>query len=478
MTTTSRNPPWVLKKKVLVHACDLDVSCVARLSIDHDQTANHGSISLLITADLANLNGRSQVLTLHIPPERVEKCGLARRSNDDLCPPRLAPMLPAPVTNVSAVTTLSLSLGTTGVVLCPSDMGSLSPASPGDSKFHSFAKICRSKFLRIHISGRQFVKKELDKLESFSYALRQRRLQTMSYNHARHGVVQKDWRVFSLSPDPPPYCQEPVPEQVNQVDPPLYSESELGKRRRDPRSMSPNDEGRKRLQLPSPQMIGSPTEVNTPSTLSPSPSSIRPTYFTRASSPGQTECKRLALLEHELRGVSDDMIRELLIRSGRQHLLAIPKDMDRDLPCEFEKVSFPEVEMIERRLKRYVDKVIERRLERYVDSAVSECRDQIYDVYTTNEAEFREQVDDGNCEVRNTANECMNELREQAQEHMVEIEEQAQQYMKDIEDQGIQVEVSAKKKIGRWFNTSAQSFLGSKSSPSHQLENDARRSSI
>jgi hypothetical protein len=232
MTTTSRNPPWVLKKKVLVHACDLDVSCVARLSIDHDQTANHGSISLLITADLANLNGRSQVLTLHIPPERVEKCGLARRSNDDLCPPRLAPMLPAPVTNVSAVTTLSLSLGTTGVVLCPSDMGSLSPASPGDSKFHSFAKICRSKFLRIHISGRQFVKKELDKLESFSYALRQRRLQTMSYNHARHGVVQKDWRVFSLSPDPPPYCQEPVPEQVNQVDPPLYSESELGKRRR------------------------------------------------------------------------------------------------------------------------------------------------------------------------------------------------------------------------------------------------------
>jgi vacuolar-type H+-ATPase subunit H len=152
--------------------------------------------------------------------------------------------------------------------------------------------------------------------------------------------------------------------------------------------------------------------------------------------------------------------------------------MNRDLPCEFEKVSFSEVEMIERRLKRYVDKVIERRLERYVDSAVSECRDQIYDVYATNEAEFREQVDDGNCEVRNTANECMNELREQAQEHMVEIEEQAQQYMKDIEDQGIEVEMSAKKKLGRLFNASAQSLLDSKSSPSHQLGTDARRSSI
>ncbi|CEL01701.1 hypothetical protein ASPCAL01280 [Aspergillus calidoustus] len=468
MTTTSPNPPWVLKKKVLVYAFDLDVFCVTRLSIDHDQTANQGSISLLITADLANLNGRSKVLTLNIPLETVEKCGLARRSNDDLCPPRLVPMLPAPVTNVSAVSTLSLSLGTTGTVLCPSDMESLSPATPGDLNFHSFAKICQSKFLRVHFSGRQFVNSELDQLQSFSSALRQRRLQTVSYNHARHGVVQKDWRVFRLSPDPPPYCQEPVPEQVNQVDPPLYSESEqnVGKRRRDPRSISPDVEGRKRLLLPSPHQIGSPTEVNTPSTLPVSPSSIRPTYFTRAISPGHTECKRLALLEHELRGVSDDMIRELLIRSGRQHLLAIPKDGDRNLPCEFEQVSSSEVEMIERRLKRYID------------SAVSECRDQIYDVYTTNEAEFREQVDDGNSEVRNTATECMNELKEQAQGHMLEIEEQAQQYMKDIEDQGIEVEMSAKKKLGRLFNASAQSLLDSKSSPSHQLGTDARRSSI
>ncbi|KAL3481221.1 hypothetical protein BJX99DRAFT_219368 [Aspergillus californicus] len=480
MTLTSQNPSWVLKKKVLVHAYDLDVFCVARLSIDHHKTTNQGSISLLITADLANLNGRSQVLTLNIPPERVEKCGLARRSNNDLCPPRLVPMLPAPVTNVSAVSTLSLSLGTTGIVLCSSHMESLSPATPGDLKFHSFAKICQSKFLRVHFSGRQFVNKELDQLQSFSYALRQGRLQTVSYNHTRHGVVQKDWRVFRLSPDPPRYCQEPVFEQVNQVNPPLYSESEqtVGKRRRDPRSMSPNDEGRKRLLLPSPQPMGSPTEVNTPSTLPPSPSSIRATYFTRASSPGHTVCKKLTLLEHELRGVSDDMIRELLIRSGRQHLLAIPKDGDRDLSCGFEKVSFPEVEMIERRLKGYVDKMIERRLERYVDSAVSECRDLIYDVYTTNEAEFREQVDDGNSEVRITANECIDELKEQAQGHMLEIEEQAQQYMKDIEDQGIKVETSAKKKLRRSFNASTLSLLNTKSSPSHQLGTNARRNSI
>ncbi|GIK07285.1 hypothetical protein Aspvir_002943 [Aspergillus viridinutans] len=367
-------------------------------------------------------------------------------------------------------------------------MESLSPATPGHVDFRSFARICQSKFLRLHFSRRQFVNKELDKLENFACALRKRSLQTVSFNHARHGVVQKDWRVFNLSPDPPPYCQEPLSEQAKEADPPLYceecvSEQGIGKRRRDPWSMSPNDERRKRVLLPSPQPIGSPTEVNTPSTLSPSPSSIRPTYFTHASSPGHTECKRLTRLENELRGVSDDLIRELLIRSGRQHLLAMPKDVDRE---DLEKVSFAEVEMIERRLKHYVDEMIERRLKSHVldeivDSAVSECRDQIYDECKTNEAEFREQVDDGNSEVRNTANECMNEIKEQARRYMHEIEEQAQQYMKDIEDQGIEVEMSAEKKVAklkRWFNASAQSLLGSKSSPSHELGANARRSSI
>jgi hypothetical protein len=451
MTTTSQNSPWVLKKKaVLVYAPDLNVSCRARLCIIHDQTANQGSISLSITADLANLSGRSQVLTLNIPPDRVGKCALAQKSNDNLCPSHFLSLLPAPVTNVSDVSTLSLSLGHVG--------------------FHSFRKICQSKFLRLHFARRQFVNKELDKLEHFSCALRKRSLQTVSFNHARHGVVQKDWRVFNLSPDPPPYYQESV------------SEQSIGKRRRDPWSMSPNDERRKRLLLPSPQLIGSPTEVNTPSTLSPSPSSIRPTYFTHASSPSHTECKRLTRLEHELRGLSDDLIRELLIQSGCQHLLAMPKDIGRDI----EKISFAEIETVERRLERYIDEMIERRLKSHVldeiiDSAVSECRDQIYNKCKTNEAEFHEQVNDSNSEIRNTANECMNEIKEQARIYMLEMEEQAQQYIKHIEDQGIEVEMSAEAKVTkfkRWFNASAQSLLGSKSSTSHEPGANTRRSSI
>ncbi|KAK9592226.1 hypothetical protein V6Z90_003371 [Aspergillus fumigatus] len=467
--TTSQSSLWVLKKAVLVHAPNLDVFCRADLRIDHNQTAKQGSISLSITANLANTSGRSQVLTLNIPPDRVGKCALARKSNDTLCPSHFLPILPAPVANVSDVSTMSLRLCTTGIVLCPSEMETLSPATPGHVGFHSFAKICQSEFLRLHFSRRQFVNRELDKLESFSCALRKGSLQRVSFNHARHGVVQKDWRVFRLSPDPPPYCQGPWSEQAKEADPPLYCEESvskegIGKRRRDPWSMSPNDDRRKRLLLPSPQLIGSPTEENTPSTFSPSPPAILPTEFTHASSAGRTERNRLIRLANELCGLSDDLIRELLIQSGHQHLLATPPDVDRDI----EKMRFAEIETIERRLKHYVDEMIERRLKPHVlneivDRAVSECRDQIYDEYKTNEAEFREQVDDGNSEVRNTANECMNEIKEQARMYMHEMEEQAQQYMKDIEDQGIEVEMSAEGKVAklkRWFNAADLHLLG------------------
>ncbi|PWY91084.1 hypothetical protein BO70DRAFT_283673 [Aspergillus heteromorphus CBS 117.55] len=505
MTATSPNPPWVLKKKaVLVSTGDLEVSCFARLRIAHDKNANQGSISLRITADLANLNGRSQVLTLNVPPELVEECALARISNDGLCSPRLVSMLRASVTSVSAVSTLSLRLATTGIVLCPSGMESLSPADQGDLNFDAFAKICQSKSLRLHFSRRQFVNDELDRLETFSFALQKRSLQAESFDHARHGVVRRDWRAFSLLLDPPPYCEGPMSGQLEQVDPPLYceeskSERVVGKRCRgtllshrlitylDQWSMPPDDERRKRLLLPSPQLPGSPTEVNTPSTHPPSPPSIRPTHFTHASSPGRTERDILARLEHELRGVSDDLICKLLIRTGRQHLLAMPEAVDIGLPSESAKVSLAKVAPMERRLQRYVDEMIERRLQsrvvdEIVDSAVRECRDQIFDECKTIEADFREQVDDGNSEVRNTANECMKEMKEQVQKHMHEIEDQAQQCMNDIENQGIEVEISAEEtvaKFKRWFNaSSARSLLDSKSGPSHELGTDVRRSSV
>ncbi|KAJ5465266.1 uncharacterized protein N7458_000952 [Penicillium daleae] len=109
--------------------------------------------------------------------------------------------------------------------------------------------------------------------------------------------------------------------------------------------------------------------------------------------------------------------------------------------------------MIERRLKSHVDNV--------VDSAMSECRDQIYDECKANEAELREQIDDGNSEIQNTTNEY-----------------QAQRYMDGIEDHGIEVGLCAEEKIAKlecWFNGPVRSPIDSKSGPSHDLDANARR---
>ncbi|KAJ5333425.1 uncharacterized protein N7506_007208 [Penicillium brevicompactum] len=366
--------------------------------------------------------------------------------------------------------------------------------------------ICQSKFLRLYFPGRDFQKTQLDQLKNFLGALRDRKLQTKAFDHARHGLVQKDQRASSPSLDPPPYSGHPASVQAGGDPPtPIFRDvrvSESGwktAQRYDsitpspsplslgglsiyigPLSVPSDDERQKRL-LPSySQSRGSSTEPTTPSTLSPS-RSIRPTCFEHPRSPSHIEPAKLTRLLHELDGVPDDLIRELLIRSGRQHLLAKPEKTPSDLPCELENTSPTHVAMIEHRLTQYLDRKIEQRFNNIVDGVVDECRDQVYDECKTNEAEFREQVDDANSEVRNTANDCMGEVKEEAQKYMRELEEKAHQYMNSIEDQGVEVKMCLEESVFNLksrFDTSAQTTLGRKSGLSHELGTNARRLSI
>lgn len=209
-------------KAVLVSIPDSEFSCRTRLFIAHDRTANEGSISIRFTAQLANLRGRSQVLTLIIPPEIVGNCELVWASDDDLCPYRLLTKLPAPETEPSAVSTLRLILNNTGIVLCPSGVETLSPADPTDLNFAAFAKICQSKSLLLHISQRQFGDEERGQLKAFLGALRKSNLREKLFGTKRQRMVRTTWRVFS-PPDPPSYCDTLVSKQ--QVDPPRYEQS-------------------------------------------------------------------------------------------------------------------------------------------------------------------------------------------------------------------------------------------------------------
>lgn len=222
--TTSLDPPWVMKKAVLVSISDSEVACSASLHIFHDINTNKGSISLKIRADLTNLRGKLQDLILSILPKRIEECALSLTNNNSLCSPQLVPMLQAVVQDNWAISTLSLTLSTTGIVLCPHGMEYLSPADPEDNNFYTFAKICQSKSLHLHFSNRQFVDDQPDRLKAFSLALNRKDLEAESFQCPLSGVNERDGAVFSLSPDPPPHYEEPVSEQVKQVDPLLYSE--------------------------------------------------------------------------------------------------------------------------------------------------------------------------------------------------------------------------------------------------------------
>ncbi|PLB47832.1 hypothetical protein P170DRAFT_361569, partial [Aspergillus steynii IBT 23096] len=64
------------------------------------------------------------------------------KSNNSLCLSCLLSSHLAPVINVSAVLTLSLTLAMVSIILSLSGIDSLIPAILGDLKFYLFIKIC------------------------------------------------------------------------------------------------------------------------------------------------------------------------------------------------------------------------------------------------------------------------------------------------------------------------------------------------
>ncbi|PYH76456.1 hypothetical protein BO82DRAFT_204284 [Aspergillus uvarum CBS 121591] len=498
--SSSTNTPWASRvKAVLVSTSPRENPSLAGFRLAYDKNTNKGCISLSIKAHLSNrLSGEEDTLILRIPPESVKTCSLISASDETLCSDYFASKLPTRVKHVRDVSTLTLEFvraPAEGTVLCPSEMSSPLSATHGDWNFAAFARICEFKSLRIHFAARQFVGGELGMLKAFVRGLETRSLKAVSFDDSRQGLVVRVWKDLNVLLERPPDYEEPASEQVKQADPPPYNEEPKsahvgGKRARD-HSLIPSseDDRRKRPLFTSPEPPCCPTEINTPSTLPPtSPASIRPTDFTRRSSPSCTERATLARLEHMLRGASADLICKLLIRLASRCLHAIPGDPESHRVSDSEKVMCAQVESMERRLERIVEEKIKCFIEPHIlnaiiDSAVSECRDQFLDDCHLHETEFRDQVEDSNTEVRITANDCMKEMEEQAQRHLEEIKEQAQQYMHKIEDQGTEAELLAEKKIAglkRCLQMSAPSLPTHKSRPTSQelTSPKGRRNSI
>ncbi|PYI21545.1 hypothetical protein BO86DRAFT_39038 [Aspergillus japonicus CBS 114.51] len=211
---------WVLSKKVVVSVPGTKHSCDARCRIAFSNDPERGSISLSIKTALANSTDRSDSLTLNICPKAVRNSSLVKRSKPNLCPSDLSLKIRQTISGATDVSTLSIHLARPGIVLCPSWAKSLSSSDPEDSNFIAFAHICQSKSLRLHFALVQFQEGEFESLRKFCSRIQI--LQPESFDHHRHGVVERDPSIFKLSP--PPYDEEHVPTPAEQADPPQYND--------------------------------------------------------------------------------------------------------------------------------------------------------------------------------------------------------------------------------------------------------------
>ncbi|KAI5199281.1 hypothetical protein E4T39_06337 [Aureobasidium subglaciale] len=480
MTTNSptSNPLWIFEKAVLAHAPEFDVACIARLRISHDQNDEQGSISIRVNATLLEFGKQS--LMLSIRPEMVDTCTVVAKSNDKLIPDRMFSMVPVSVTTSAAVSTLVLSLNTTGVVLLPPSVEGaiLSSARPSDANFEDFAKICQSTILHLHLSKQQLKDGDLHHLRTFSGALRTRVLKAQPFDYKRlnagHGAIERDWRVFEQVLDPPPYCGS--------------ARSVLGKRARDCSSAERSRPASVASGSPPPPPW-SPTEINTPTTCSPSPSHISRTKFTYDTTQSYKQRLKALELQRQLIGLPDELVRDALAGSGHNHLLipvtpAVPGQLlkAKNLLYNEQRGSRTSADMEEADLVARVDTIIEQRLTKltkdafkihtqrrlhalvesqlpvaadlFLNGAVADYRDQFYQECQTNEANIREHIDEGITEVRDVTNDCTKEISELAQQCMDSLDE----HSKGL-DASAEQELS---KLKRWFAELAQSLLNDK----------------
>ncbi|THZ87214.1 hypothetical protein D6C84_01946 [Aureobasidium pullulans] len=485
-TIATPEPIWVFEKAVLVHAPEFDVACTARLRMAHDHNTDQGSVSIRIQLELANFG--KQLLMLNIRPELVDTCTVVPKSNDNLIPSRLFPLVPVSVTNSAAVSTLILCLNSTGVVLVPRSTNdtTLSAAKPTDAAFHAFQRICRSNIIHLHFSKQQLKNDDIRQLRTFSGALRAGLLSAQPFDYKRldagRGAIEKDWRVFEASEDPPAYAAS--------------VKSVLGKRTRDG---SPPEEP----SLPAPCSPApppwSPTEVNTPTTRSCSPAHISPTHFIE---PTQSRKERLKVLglQQQLHGLPDSLVRQILVGSGHNHLLVLATEAGLEKLSKGTKL-FNNSESPPRGLTdesedtiaiTRIDKIIEQRLAQltkdafkrltrthlntlvesqlpvaadlFLNGAVADYRDQFYEECQLNENSVRENIDEGLTEIRDVTNDCTKEVQELAQQCMDSLDEHSKRL-----DASAEHELS---KLKRWFAELAGSFLDKevpKSSPTRRV---------
>lgn len=200
-----------------------------------------------------------------------------------------------------------------------------------------------------------------------------------------------------------------------------------------------------------------------------------------------TELERV---QHYLAQAPDHLIRQLLIESGHEQLLA-PLDLPQ--PENGEKVANIDA-LIQHRVdeylsqhldaltkaafkqhtKRHIVKLVENQLptaaELYLNGATESHRDAFYQDCKINEEALHETIDEGRTTVRAATDECAAEIKELADGYITAMTEQAKK-----------LEVAQEEELARlrcWFSDLAEKFFGTEMRRFDRVAVDHRRNSV
>ncbi|TIA44626.1 hypothetical protein D6C77_10800, partial [Aureobasidium pullulans] len=201
----------------------------------------------------------------------------------------------------------------------------------------------------------------------------------------------------------------------------------------------------------SPHKDNVPSRYTTSSTCS--PTSIRPTVFTRGTRFEQENRLKAERVRRMLEDVPDHLVREMLKAPRYQNLLATQPRSQPEVDLQgshgSEPIAVAQVEsIVEGYMDRYIkgcfnaltkdafkaharqrlDHLVETGLpvaaELFLSGAVEKHRDQFYEDCRIFESHLHETVEEGRTELLAKANECSTEIEELAQKRIMELQDQ------------------------------------------------------
>ncbi|KAJ5712173.1 hypothetical protein N7488_006329 [Penicillium malachiteum] len=297
-------------------------------------------------------------------------------------------------------------------------------ANRQDSSLHAFAIICEAKHLRLHIANRQLQEQKL-RLKSFCDLLPTLRQKDFKNRGMVKGDLEELRNACNIPNFPPPGYAASTLKQTEQVDLPPYPRCEVPVSDQGLSSIEGNPQKLFRPLEFYDFPLGSPTEIATPTTISPL-ASIRPTDFDRTS-PGRSQDGKLARLIEALRDSTRETIIEALKQTNHSDLLVSRQNMDQKLPAGLERL-----------VRRMLDDFRDDMSENLHDEIFARLRNATPESLGDSNTQeiIRNQVSD---EIETLRTDILAQIEAEIEDGRIELQDVANGYWKEFEDDALRL---------------------------------------